>query len=104
MNKKIYQLGPTFLDLFPSLNVTIQQLRDIYKNDPVNAEWMSVYEPISKRNQGLVYKFLKHTANKPEFSTIEDYKHVMKFMIESQYLPQFMPNKVRYHCYVSKCL
>ncbi|XP_031565919.1 uncharacterized protein LOC116301056, partial [Actinia tenebrosa] len=94
-NKLNYKLGPTFLNLFPSLNVTIAQLKDIYKNDSVNAEWLTVYEQISRRNLFLLYAFFNQTKNQPEFAAIDDYKNVLKFFIESQYSPKLMPKEYR---------
>ena len=88
--KQVYQLGPTYLNLFPSINVTIQQLKAIYKNDPVNAEWLTIYETISRRNLVILYSFLKQT-NLSEVTAVEDYKNVLKFFIESQYSPRLMP-------------
>lgn len=83
-NKRTYQLTPTFLDLYPGLNATSRQLMKIYHTEPVNARWMGIYLNITRRNYLLAGKFLTMTHGKV-FKTVDDYKTVLKFMIESQY-------------------
>ncbi|XP_020904268.1 seed linoleate 9S-lipoxygenase [Exaiptasia diaphana] len=83
-SKRAYQLVPTFLNLFPGLNATSGQLVKIYQKEPINARWMGIYTAITPRNYLIATKFLNKTNGK-EFETVDDYKAVLKFMIESQY-------------------